>query len=181
MNYCHFDEKKQLNKNAREIIFLVTEKGCHECQSHRLDRDGYPRIDRFGREWQMSRYMWALINGEIPEKQEVRHKCNNPLCINIDHLQLGTHKENMGDKKLSGKTRKNGKTLTDQERLEITKDIKRSIKQQAIDLSVSHYTIVNARKKRTERQKIKRAPDKPSVMGAKSKTKLQEIKQSSNK
>jgi|ERR1035437_1387150 hypothetical protein len=181
MNYCHFDEKKQLNKNAREIIFVVTEKGCHECQSHRIDRDGYPRIDRFCKEWLMSRYMWTLIKGEIPVKQVVRHKCDNPSCINIDHLELGTQKENMADKKLRGKVSKKGKKLNDKERLEIIKDTKRSIKKLALDYGVSHATIISLRKRRTMRKKINRAPNKPSVMGNKNKTKLQEIKQSSNK
>jgi DNA-binding XRE family transcriptional regulator len=30
-------------------------------------------------------------------KLEVRHLCNNPSCIELTHLQLGTHKENMYD------------------------------------------------------------------------------------
>ena len=181
MNYCHFDEKKQLNKNAREIIFVVTEKGCHECQSHRMDRDGYPKIDRFSKEWVMSRYISTLAHGPIPIKLVVMHKCDNPPCINIDHLELGTQKENMQAKKARGRGNNKGKKLSKQEKKAIINS-KKTIKQLAIDKGVSYSTIVNLRKKRTERQKIKRAPDKPPIiMGAKSKTKLQEIKQSSNK
>lgn len=45
----------------------------------------------------MSRYMWTLIHEEIPAGQVVRHKCDNPFCINTDHLELGTQKENIRD------------------------------------------------------------------------------------
>lgn len=42
------------------------------------------------------RAIYFLLNGEIGKK-EIMHKCDNPACINPNHLICGTHKENMQD------------------------------------------------------------------------------------
>jgi hypothetical protein len=49
------------------------------------------------------RFMWELFNGPIPKELELCHYCDNPPCCNIDHLFLGTHKENMKDAGIKGK------------------------------------------------------------------------------
>lgn len=43
------------------------------------------------------RVSWALANGNLPDELVVRHKCDNPPCVNPAHLELGTQTENVED------------------------------------------------------------------------------------
>lgn len=45
-----------------------------------------------------ARVAWILTNGDIPSGKQILHKCDNPSCINPDHLYLGTASDNMLDR-----------------------------------------------------------------------------------
>lgn len=50
------------------------------------------------------RIMWTMENGPIPDGKVIMHKCDNPGCVNPDHLSLGTQADNIADAKKKNRT-----------------------------------------------------------------------------
>jgi hypothetical protein len=57
-----------------------------------------------GLTYRANRVAWMLTRGPIPDGWGVLHTCDNPWCVNPDHLFIGTQKINMEDKKGKGRT-----------------------------------------------------------------------------
>ncbi len=65
--------------------------------------NGYGNIKILGEKKLVHRVYWEIINGCIPKDMCVCHHCDNPPCINPEHLFLGTHTDNMRDKTNKGR------------------------------------------------------------------------------
>ena len=67
---------------------------------------GYGTIkDKFRAMRRASRVSWELHVGEIPNGMCVLHKCDTPVCVNPDHLFVGTNKDNSDDMCRKGRMR----------------------------------------------------------------------------
>lgn len=51
------------------------------------------------------RAAWMIYKGEIPDGMCILHKCDVPLCVNPDHLFLGTQIENIADMHSKGRAK----------------------------------------------------------------------------
>jgi hypothetical protein len=83
---------------------------CVEHQGRRNPK-GYGQVFRQGKTWQAHRWAWAQAHGD-PGSAYVLHHCDNPPCVNVDHLFLGTNADNMADMK--AKDRQSKKLTTEQ-------------------------------------------------------------------
>lgn len=69
---------------------------------------GYGLFGFRGRVHLAHRASYIMFRGPIPEGLCVCHTCDNPWCVNADHLFVATHMENTQDKVMKGRQYKGG-------------------------------------------------------------------------
>jgi hypothetical protein len=108
------------------------------------------------------RVSWEIHFGPIPERMIICHKCDNPSCVNPEHLFLGSFSDNMRDMDSKGRRRKNPvigerhhrAKLSDKKVTEIRDKFLPFVvtkRQLALEYGVSEITIKNVLSRRTWR------------------------------
>ena len=92
-------KKKPVEERFWSKVNKDTESGCWEWKAS-TTIGGYGSFsDQNRKSISAHRYSYEFHYGGIPEGMHVMHKCDNPKCVKPDHLSVGTHLDNMRDKK----------------------------------------------------------------------------------
>lgn len=83
--------------------------GCWIWTGRKNDQ-GYGKLSIANRTEKAHRVSYVIHKGEIPSGLCVCHSCDNPSCVNPEHLWLGTQRENIYD--CISKNRDNSSGLT---------------------------------------------------------------------
>lgn len=96
--------KRHSYRNTAASLRLKTTdiNGCWEWNGAKT-KDGYGRTTKKSKSTTTHRRMYELVFGEIPRGLHVLHMCDNPPCINPEHLELGDHNKNMAQMQSRGR------------------------------------------------------------------------------
>jgi hypothetical protein len=120
--------------------------------SHATKKSGHKEFKRNGKLQYIHRYTYEKHYGKIPDGLIVRHKCDNPSCINIEHLELGTHADNVADRVSRGRSAKgssNGRAKLNELQVMEIKKSHLSNGELALFYNVDRKVIYNIRKNKT--------------------------------
>jgi hypothetical protein len=82
----------------------ITSTGCWEWQGGKSDAYGVMRIG--GRAYKVHRVSAKEFMGlDLLSSYVVLHKCDNGICFNPEHLQIGTQRDNVLDSFNKGRRR----------------------------------------------------------------------------
>lgn len=91
-------DEKLIERFLSKVDKITSDKGCWLWLGGK-DKSGYGQFNFYGRTKRTHRFSYMIFKGEIAKDKQIRHKCDNPSCVNPDHLDIGTQQDNMNDMK----------------------------------------------------------------------------------
>jgi hypothetical protein len=89
-------------RSSGDSVTTTLDTPCTEW-SGPINASGYGARSIKGKSWLAHRAAWTEVNGPIPAGMYVLHRCDNPPCVNVEHLWIGTQLDNMRDCKAKGR------------------------------------------------------------------------------
>ena len=138
-------DQKYIDRFWNKVDKTSTPNNCWTWTASR-SKDGYG-LFYFPGGGRAHRFSYIISKGPISKGLLVRHVCDNPSCVRPEHLELGTHKDNMQDKvsrnrSIKGTNNSNSK-LNDNNIIEIRKlrNLGQTLQSLADQFNVSKPTI----------------------------------------
>ncbi|WWT42040.1 hypothetical protein [Klebsiella phage 175029] len=130
----------------------VKPKGsCLEWQASRFS-SGYGQFFADGKNHRAHRWLYEHVNGKLSDGLVVRHTCDNPACVNIEHLEVGTQRDNINDEVRRGRQLRgenHGRALLTREDVDRIRESSETHRALAKRFSVSEGCINNIKLRRT--------------------------------